>query len=85
MTRQRLALVGLGIILGALLGMLVTERSVDAQVSYTECGFLTIPGASNGADLAGRAPERPIRIAPGWTPIGGGQYRDSLPGVVVCR
>lgn len=85
MNRQRIVLLGFGILLGAVLSTFLTERSVGAQATYSQCAFLTIPGASNGADLGGRTPEHPIRVPAGWTPVGGGEFNVRLPGVVVCR
>ena len=85
MSRAHVLLVALGVVVGAGVSALVVQPSVRAQASYSECGFLTMPNASNGADMAGRAPEHPIRIPSGWTPVGGGTYRDQLPGVVVCH
>lgn len=82
---KKLILVALGIVLGLVVAALLIQPSVRAQTAYSECGFLTMPNASNGAEMAGRPPQHPIRIPPGWTPVGGGTYRDGLPGVVVCH
>ena len=85
MSKAGVGLVVLGLLLGVSVSVLFSHPLASAQTGYSECGFLTLPNASNGAELAGRPPEHPIRVPPGWTPIGGGQYVDRLPGVVVCR
>ena len=51
---KKLILVALGIALGLVVAALLIQPSVRAQTAYSECGFLTMPNASNGAEMASR-------------------------------
>lgn len=82
--RMALALVLAGLT-GAASSWLVRQPPARAQTRFAECAALSIPHASNGERQHGGVPENPIRMPQGWTPVGGGQYRDTIPVVIVCR